>query len=156
MMKKMHRKAVILVLVMVMIVGSALPAQAASKWYGWNRCTNTTIQFSTGKTANYRILTQKKGTVLLRNTITGKTNKSMQAYGTYRVTIVQIRDANGRTCNKKICTNSAWISQYFNKKLTKGTYRVTVRGLGVVTPARAVLGSYTASCWKSVPVWRVG
>ncbi|MBR0398146.1 MAG: hypothetical protein IJI10_07725 [Eubacterium sp.] len=154
-MKTCKKKCLLLALVMIMVIQSALPASAATRWYTYNRCANTTVQINVGKAGNYKILSQEKGVLNLYNWLRRKYDKTAQAYGSYRVTIVQVKDANGRSINKKICTNRLWASGEMHIKLTKGTYRVTVRGLGYVSFKAAISAFHEVRCWKKLPRWRL-
>lgn len=156
-MKKHLKKVMTLVLICATLVMSALPASAASGgWHNWGCCKTETVQFSCGSNATYRVLTQQKGTIALYNTFKRKVTTTGQSYGTYRVTIVKIKDARGRKVNQVICKNKFWTSGSLNAKLAKGTYKMTVKCVGYVPSAKETFGPYSGRYWKAYPRWKVG
>ena len=156
-MKKHLKKVLALVLICAALISSSMPAAAASGgWHNWGCGKCETVYFSTGKTATYRVLTQQQGLMNLYNTFKRRVTTTGYANGSYRVTIVQVRDSRGCAVNKTICKNRLWASSGLNAKLTKGTYKMTVRSLGYVTPSKCIWGPYTPKSWRYYPKWKIG
>ena len=155
MLKKMIRNVTLLTIIMTMLAVAAVPA-SADTWYTYKPCTTRTVQFSVPRYGSYYIATQRKGKVNMYNSFKRKVDMVCNAYGTYYVTITQIRDAYGRTVNGKICKNRLWASSRLTARLNKGVYQMSVRCLGVLSPAEVLKGIRRVSCWNTYPIWKVG
>ena len=155
-MRKNLRRLLPLFLICVMLLGNSISASAAVRWHNWGCGRCETVLVSCGGNGTYRVLSQQKGTIALYNSFKRRVTTTAQSYGSYRVTIVKVRDAYGRRVNQVVCRNWFWMTGTLNARLTKGTYQVTVRTIGYVPSAKQTMGPYIGKYWKCYPRWRIG